>query len=390
MRCSNTSWGLFVSVAALWLLATAGHADSPQWTLLAYLRSAGGLAEAAEGYLQQFDNQAIGPQVQVLTQIESPDRPGQARRLVFQSGPIQGTATTCGDMDSPAALGDFLRWGREHASGEHLLLLVLAHGPWPAEESPRPGTVQLGNLAQALAQADTLPEAIFLDSCYSGTLESLDHLQGRARYLVAAPGLLYSPGLPWGRILTALARKPEMSVRDLCQLVVEQTCDFWSARPATPAGLVALDLNQAPALLQATRQLALTGLPMMNQTLADLTGARGQAPTWGPHDELVEAGTLADTLAGLTANHALAAAARRTGRAARATTLAAWSQQIGNDSRSLSGPGVFFPLRTVGWPAAYRQSEPAGFAAVWGSFVQAYLHEMTAKVALAGQDQPAC
>ena len=152
---------------------------------------------------------------------------------------------------------------------------------------------------------------------------------------------------------------------------------------------MALDLAWAPRLCQAARQLATVAQPLTDTTLADLTAARGQALSWGPQGEIVEAGALADALAALSSQPELAAAAEQMGQAARAATVAVWSQSLGDSRRRVAGPGLFFPQRLAAWPAHYTSDAPDSLSAAWGPFLRTYLLEMTAKAAWAGREQPA-
>jgi hypothetical protein len=279
-------------------------------------------------------------------------------------------------MDSPGAVADFVRWGLQQAPADHVLLLVLGHGRPSGEVDGGPGSLRASNLARGLAQATTSKlDVVFLDCCYGGSVETAGTLQGAARYLVGAPGLIYAPGLPWGRILADLSGRPEMSPRELSVLAVQEAQRSWSGRPDREAGLLAVDLAQAEGLSSAVEQLARVAGPGLDQGLPALTLARGQAANWGPQGEMVDAGALAEALAQVSTSPAVAEAAEKLGQAVRAATCAAWTRSDGRDLPG-GGPALFFPLQPSVRAAQYDSSAPAGLTAVWGPFVRAYLQKL--------------
>ncbi len=357
------------------------------WTLMAYLRSQGGLCSAAQGYLSQFraalgDAPARG-QVRVAAQIEEPDGAAVARRLVLpQDGRETGSVTVGGDMGTAAGVADFLRWARQAAPAERYALLILAHGVPPAPDDSGP-TVQAGRLgleplAEGLAEEKTPHfEVIFLDCCYSGSVEVADRLVGRARYLVAAPGLLYSPGLPWEAILGQLARRPEMGGRALALETSDQTRRFWEQQSEDPASLVAVDLDRVPELTQALRGLAQVTLPRVAQLAPALTLARGRAAGWGPQRELVEVGSLAAALAETAPIAVVAEQAQRVSAAAHEAAVQAWRLEPGSSDQLGAGLAVFYPLSIRAWSLRYAAAQASGLASDWARLLRAYLGTVT-------------
>lgn len=378
------------------LLLAGGRADAtPTWTLIAYLRSAGGLEEAAAGYLEQFRAAVTSPQVRVVVQAEVAQRPGEAQRLVISSESVtdRGQAEL-GEMDSATTLAAFLRWAVVQAPADHYLLLVLAHGRPPAPEvTPglyREGEIGLGHLSRALgADCGVEFDVVFLDCCYTGSVEVADRLGEAARYLVAAPGLLYSPGLPWGQILRELGRDPQQSAQAVSLTALEAAREFWTPRPEVPAGLVVVDLARARELSQAIRELAQVSLPLIGDLAPQITLARGRAPSWGPQGEMVEVSALADTLAEMTPYSQVAEQAQEVSRAARAATVGAWAQGIGGGHQAGVGLGIFFPLTLQSWSARYGASDVPSFAATWEPFLRAYLRSITARAEGEGNEMAA-
>jgi len=366
------------------LLAGGSAQAAPKWTLMAYLRSAGGLEEAATGYVEQFRAAVTSPQVRVVVQVEVAQRPGWAWRLVITSAGITDLGRAQhGEMNRAATLAQFLRWAAGQAPADHYLLLALAHGRPPVPEVTsglrRGGELGIGNLADALAADSDLDfDVVFLDCCYTGSVEVADRLGEAARYLVAVPGLLYSPGLPWGQILEELGRDPEKSAQEVSLMALEQTREFWRQRPEVPAGLVVVDLARARELSQAIRELAQVSLPLIGDLAPQITLARGQAPSWGPQGEMVEVSALADTLAEMTPHGQVAAQAQEVSRAARAATVAVWAQGISGSHQAGVGLGIFFPMTLQAWSARYGAGAIPSFAATWEPFLRAYLQSITA------------
>ncbi len=371
-------------MAAMAVLLALGLADPGRaagtWTLMAYLRTQGGLAEAAQGYLAQLCANG-SDRLRVAVQLEEAHSPGRARRLLLPLGTDNEGNSVVADMGSAAALSDFLGWAQEEAPGDRSVLLILAHGMPPAPAGAptalEPGTLAPSAIAAALAQALSGGlDVVFLDCCYTGSVEVADELAGRARYLVAPPGLLYSPGLPWGAIAAQLRARPEMSARELARVAVQESRSFWATHPEVPAGLVAIELDRVPELSQAVSDLAQAALPVLAELTPQITLARGQAATWGPHSEMVNVEAWAAALAAITPLPEVAEHAERVSAAARAAAVAGWRQEAAAPG-SEPGVGIFFPMALQGWSARYGTERPRGFRASWESFVKAYLQRVS-------------
>jgi hypothetical protein len=290
-------------------------------------------------------------------------------------------------MGQAATLADFIRWAQQTAPAEHYALLILAHGVPPAPEQPDPetlaGRLDSRSLAQALDEAQLatatgppLFEVVFLDCCYSGSVEVAEQVADHARYLVAAPGQLYSPGLPWSAILGQLQRRPGMWPRELALTASREAHTFWAERPDTPASLVAVDLDRLPALTEALRSLAQTALPRVAELAPALTLARGRAAGWGPQRELVEVGSWADALAETTALPQVAALAHQVSAAAHDATVEAWRQTPVENGETGAGMGIFFPLDMRAWSPDYGTEPGESFAGDWARLLRAYLQTM--------------
>jgi hypothetical protein len=319
--------------------------------------------------------------VAVAAQVENTSEQQPARRVVLAAGGATRALSAPGDMGQAATLADFIRWAKQAAPAEHYALLILAHGVPPAPDQPDPesraGRLESGVLAQALS-ADATPslEVVFLDCCYSGSVEVADRVAGEAHYLVAAPGLLYSPGLPWAAILGQLQRRPEMGGRDLARAASQEARKFWGEHPDTPASLVAVDLDRIPALTQALRSLAQAALPEVEELAPALTLARGRASAWGPQGELVEVASLAEALAETTSLPGVAEQAQRVSTAAHDATVEAWRQEPGEKGETGAGMGIFFPLNIRSWSLRYGTDPAEGLEADWALLLRAYLRTM--------------
>jgi hypothetical protein len=363
---------------------------------MAYLRAHGGLQEAAGGYLAQF-RAALGPgataasgpatgRVLVAAQVEDAGEQNSARRVVLPESGAGPGGSVAGDMGQATTLANFIRWATQAAPAQHYALLILAHGVPPAPDQPDPdggaGRLESRVLAQALG-ADAMPafEVVFLDCCYAGSVEVADRVAGHARYLVAAPGLLYSPGLPWSAILGQLQHRPEMGGRDLALAASHEAHNFWGARPDTPASLVAVDLDRLPALTEALRQLAQTALPQVEQLTPALTLARGRASGWGPQRELVEVASCAEALAETTTSKDVAEQAHRVSVAAHDAIVEAWRQDPGQNGETGAGMGIFFPLNMRSWSVRYGSDPGESFEADWALLMRAYLQSVARREA---------
>jgi hypothetical protein len=366
--------GVILAVLGAGYPARAAATVSP-WTLMVYLRTDGGLAQAAAGYVEQFCA-AAGPDVRVVAQIEDAQRPGEGRRLVVAADSAKWEpGEVRGDMGSAEAFADFLRWAQDRAPAQRYALVILAHGDPPSGELEAPrGSLRAEAVAAGLAQPGlSVPEVVFFDCCYTGSLQTASSLAGKARYLVASTGLLYAPGLPWGSIVKRLSANASMSGRDLTVVALEEARRFW-AREALPAGLVIVDLRRVPELELAVEELATAAIPVMEELVADLTAARGRSASWGPRGEIVEVGAFAAALAQLTPLKTVAECARAVGEAADAATVAVWSQHLSSNEEEVGGLGIDFPLglAATGRPAG----GGAARAGSWERLMSAYSRHM--------------
>lgn len=379
---AKTIVGLVCAVGLAVATAGPGYtAPAPAaWTVMAYLRATGGLGEAADGYLAQFRTALGGPgtKVTVAAQREDPTGRGPASRLLIPSG---ATSEAAGDMGRAGTLAEFVRWAQQAAPAEHYALLILAHGVPPAPDTPdnetAAGQLEIRTLQTALGSGE-MPrfEVVFLDCCYSGSVEVADRLAGRARYLVAAPGLLYSPGLPWGAILTQLSAEPAMGGRDLALAASREARQFWNGRRELPSSLVATDLDRLPALTEALRGLAQALLPRVDELAPALTLARSRAAGWGPQRELVEVSALAEATAETTVVPEVAEQAKRVAAAAHEATVEAWRLDPGQNDQVGVGLGIFYPLNIRSWSLRYGADAAGGFESDWALLLRAYLQRM--------------
>jgi len=122
--------------------------------------------------------------------------------------------------------------------------------------------------------------------------------------------------------------------------------------------------------------LAQTALPLLAELTPQITLARGQAASWGPHGEVVSVEAWAATLAAITPLPEVAELAQRVSAAARAAGVGGWRQEAAEPG-SEAGIGIFFPMTLQGWSARYGTEAPPGFRASWEPFVKAYLQRVS-------------
>ena len=384
MTTGSRGWWALGLVLLAGVGAGAGRAQAQEpagtWTLMAYLRTAGGLGETAAGYLEQWQASLSAPGVRVAAQVEEAGVGGGARRLTLdRTGRHEAGRVPGGDPDSSDAVADFLRWGAGAAPAQQYLLVVLAHGPVPGQEAADApaGLVRLASVAEALRRwEEPQLEILFLDRCYSGTAPQAAGFVGLARYLVAPPGELYEPGLPWGRILAALQEHPQMTGRSMARVAVQETRRAWRGPAELTVGLVGMELDQVPEVTQALQRLAQVGTPRMGQLAAPLTLASSLSARWGAVP-LVDLEAFGETLAGLTSSPEVAQAARELSVAAQRATLGAWAQEGAEGTPSSSGMALEFPTRGGAAGGAAEGWEG------WRGFSAAYLQSLAG----AGADQ---
>ncbi len=360
-----SSWGgALRAVAAVALISIcAGQAaadETQQWTVAAYLSGDGDLGNAARGYAAQLARGAETSGWSVAIQLDQVDGRGECaaeRRLVTQ-GEVALAAAPLTDggvnMGSAETLKDFLRWAMSEAPAEKYALIIMGHGAsvggldveggrgeWGVALDASSGgdALTAGEIAEAIqealaGEAEERLAAIFLDSCYSGSLETAYELRAVGDALCASPDRMPNPGIPWDAALA----------------------EAWTAGVVDGAGLVSAVLRVAERSRATASELRLTGvraagMPEVSVALSELTGAllrgmpttgpsitlaRSKAHRWGPQREMCDARGLCEALVQSSDDVDVRRAAQRTIAAIDDVRISG-DEVVGNDL------GIFFP-----------------------------------------------
>jgi hypothetical protein len=365
--------GLIVAVCASsgWRGCTPAAAATPgEWTILAHLDARGGLSEAAAFYEKQLKTAAAAAHIGLsMEMVGDSERQRQLRR-----GVLSGSRLEFGPA-SPAAtaaqtLADFIKWSCREAPARHYALLVMGHGAGLIqqqalpEDAIGPEALQEGLTIACRALGRPL-DVVALDTCYGATLELAYGLRRVTRYLTAAPGLIYSPGLDWAAALADLSAQPQATA--LVQGLVRRGMP----RCEKDVALVGLDLRGAePAVAHVSK---LTTALQRNFPLEQplLTYARAQCASWGERDELADLGDLGAGLAASAAGDETRAAARDLQTSLTHLIICSWRSGT-NSQRSASGLGVYFPPTFEPVPANYVRNFDFAAASGWADLLDSY------------------
>lgn len=272
--------------------------------------------------------------------------------------------------DPAHALAEFVGWGTAVAPARHYALLLMGHGagllqsPTLPPDALRPVALRDG-LELACNRLGHPLDVVGLDTCYGGTLEVAYGLRKACRYLTAAAGLIYSPGLDWAGALSDLSVRPEAStlVRGLVKRGMPQRDQ--------PVSLVGLDMRQLDPVCGAIQRLNRILLANLKQELPVLIYARSHCQSWGDRNELVDLGELMDSLGanGLSPEVKRAASEVRQGLASLA--MCSWRSSESTAAAGC-GVGVYFPPTFEPVPADYLQSFEFGSTSEWGRLLESY------------------
>lgn len=355
----------------------AGAEAQPQWTVLVCLDTRGGLTVAADGYQHRMAAvcRRLGVPLAVLRLADEAGRPGRvtSRLLMLdeQGWREGGRRATEGAAEAigRAAMTAF----RLHPA-RCTMLLIVKHGGGVLDGDQGPG-MDNGELGKALAasvQERGQPlDVLGLDMCFSGALEKLWDLRQCARYISAAPGLVYSPGLRWDE---ALSRRGREGPRE----VAAEAARLGMTGGSRDAALVSLETSSLTAVVAELRGVAVQWRAQMARHGQGVTVARSQAHTWGRRQELCDLGDLAAGLARHAPDDSLRADAVRLQEAVKSSIVGRWSG-VSPTVESLSGVGIYFPRTVEAVPPAY---ERLTFAADsdWHGFLRAYWQWVASRV----------
>lgn len=296
------------------------------------------------------------------------------RERLASTGSVD-SATAEPASDPGRGLAEFVTWGVQAAPARHYALLVMGHGagllqaPTLPPDTLRPVALREG-LELACNRLGQPLDVVGLDTCYGGTLEIAYSLRKVCRYLTAAPGLIYSPGLDWAGALADLSVRPEAPtlVRGLVRRGMPQRDE--------PLALVGLDLRQLEPLCGQVQRLNRALQADHGGELPILIYARSHTQSWGDHSELVDLGVLAESLSsnGLSAD--VRGAAGEVLQGLTNLIMCRW-ESAETTACSGSGVGVYFPPTFEAVPPEYAKSYEFASTSEWGKLLDFYWTRLT-------------
>ncbi len=398
LGCALVVGGLLVAAPP----QVAADGDTVQWAVLVYVEDAQDLEELSDTYQQYLDRVAFGEQVTAAAQLVEWVGPASnefsARRYLYNQAGRRSEMVRLSATSPSARLANLIKWGMDQTTAEHYALVVAGHGqiapvlPTGGSVAAKAGRDEIGvpfsarDLREGLikglsgAQAGKI-EIVFLDCCYGVTLEVAAGLRPMADYLVGSPGLMYSPGLPWDKILSWLAARPEASAHTWVRSAVQAASSYWQQEEELAVSLTVVDLSRVEAICQRMNAWVETVAPRMAAIAPELTLARSRAESWGPGGELVDLGGFMTTLSRASNCAAVAQQARWVRQSVEQAVLASYLQgPLGPSQVRDRGLAVFFPLEVERWPEIYQWPGPGGSLAHWRSFLSRYLNALQGSV----------
>ncbi|MBU0607782.1 MAG: hypothetical protein KKI08_07825 [Armatimonadetes bacterium] len=358
---------MLASVAAGY--PACGAEAQPQWTVLACLDARGGLSQAADGYQQRLAAacRQAGATLAVLRLEAETQRPeALTSRLLLLDNRTWREWERGAPHSVAEAIGRAVEVALHEHPARHALVVVVGHGAGLLEADLARG-VDAAEMAAALtaglAEHGRPLDVLGLDTCFGGSIEKLWDLRKCARYITAAPGLVYSPGLRWDEALRRRAG-------DVPAGLAAEVAALGMDAKASGAALVSVDVRGLPDVVSALRQLGECLSGEMARQGHLVTYVRSRSTSWGRRQELCDLGDLAAGLAENAADEKVRRSAHELGEALQAATVGAWFGE-GTQSKHLSGVGVYFPRTVEDVPPSY---ERLGFAADsgWDGFLKAY------------------
>jgi hypothetical protein len=371
--------------ALWWMLLIAGCARPvagaeeapPHWLVIAHLDGRGGLGDVAQRYARELLAAAaptVSVLVQVVGEVSAAGTSGVTRQ--WSKGGLPATSPALVAKLPAAASGGTLLtnlviFGQSRFPANSCALVVLAHGgglPGMATASGGLTALQMGHaLRAARGQGGRKLAVVGLDVCFSGTLEVASELSDAAAYLTAAPGLIYSPGLDWRGALAH--SQADSSGATLARELVRRGM----LRPGPKdAALVAVDLARMDRAEECLGRLAGRLETGTEDDWRAVGLLRGQARSWGDHDELCDVGELSASLAQGVPSADLRQAAARLRQALGEGVIAQWWSPGSLPVGQAAALGLYFPARLESVPASYAAEFALATSSGWAFFLRDY------------------
>ena len=175
------------------------------------------------------------------------------------------------DMGDVNTLTDFIRYGKENFTADHRIFILWDHGGGSCGgicvDERYENALSLNDLTQAFGSVygsspDNPPfEIIGFDACLMATYDTINSLEGFARYVVASEET--EPALGWNYVewLGALANNPAMGGasigKEICDSYLS-ACEEYDVEDTVTLSVI--DMSKLPALREAFENFGLEAL----------------------------------------------------------------------------------------------------------------------------------
>ncbi len=252
---------------------TSTPAARAQWTYLVYLAADNNLSEDAAEDIREMTQAVSSDEVRVVVQMDqSTAYSGVAgrttRRGLVKNGSVQWTDLGRDvDTSTPAALQEFIQWGRATYPSDKVALVLWSHGGgWktqPLKARTRgvlnDGTslMSIRDLAGVLRQTGPV-DLLNFDACVMGMYEVAYEMRNLATVMVASEENVPGTGQPYHLILNHLVAHPAMTASDLGRQTVIDYRDHYAGLANFRGGVTmsALNLSKMDALHAAIGTLS--------------------------------------------------------------------------------------------------------------------------------------
>lgn len=194
------------------------------------------------------------------------------------------------NMGDPAALEEFIQWGKRVAPAEKYAMVLWDHGSGfrgevlstrgIAYDDTSGDSLQIREIASALGNSKQF-EVLAMDACSMGSLDVLDSLKDTANYIYASQNTIPGEGLRYDLWIKTLGQTPGMTGRQLSSLLVN---NMQLVQPIS-LSIASWETSKIPAMVSAFEAIA-------NRLMKDPDGA-------GPLENELQTGKAFGPLDGL-------------------------------------------------------------------------------------------
>lgn len=167
-------------------------------------------------------------------------------------------------MNAPDTIADFIRWASEAYPAEKFALVIWDHGGGSRfgnivdQLFPDSPSLSLQRFGEALDAAGTHFEAVLLDICMGGSLDSALALAPYSNYMIASEELVAGEGTNYQDWLNYLYEHPDANGarfgRTVCNSMQEKYAELTNEMAASSMTFSVIDLSKVEAVAEAYGQ----------------------------------------------------------------------------------------------------------------------------------------